>query len=168
MDDEKFGSPIEVLLVEDDPGDVELMTEVMSKARLKIKMNAVSDGVKALAYLRREGEYADSTRPDLILLDLNMPGKDGREVLREIKNEESLRSIPVVILTTSDADEDVVKTYTLGASCYVTKPVGLEQFAKVVESLEDFWFTVVKFPPRKDSELEKDKDHENIHSSGRG
>lgn len=168
MDNRTLGRPIEVLLVDDDPGDVELMTEVMGKASLKIKMNVVSDGVKALAYLRREGEYADSTRPDLVLLDLNMPIKDGRDTLREIKNDPNLRSIPVVVLTTSDADEDVIKTYTLGASCYVTKPVGLEQFAKVVESLEDFWFTVVRFPPQEDSELKKDKDYEHIHSSGRG
>ena len=141
--------PIEVLLVEDDPGDVDLTLEVMNSAKIKINLNVVDDGLKAMEYLRKTGDYADSVRPDLIMLDLNMPKKDGREVLQEIKKDEKLKSIPVVILTTSDADEDIIKSYTLGASCYITKPVGLEQFAKVVESIENFWFTVVKFPLAK-------------------
>ena len=147
MENTDLGRPIEVLLIEDDPADIDLTLEVMEKGKLKIKMNVVEDGVKAWEYLRKEGKHKDSVRPDLILLDLNMPRKDGREFLEEIKNDEKFKSIPIVVLTTSRADEDIVKTYMLGASCYITKPVGLEQFKKVVESIEDFWFTIVKFPP---------------------
>ena len=142
-------TPIEVLLVDDDPGDVDLTKEVLNLAKVKISLSVVEDGVEALAYLRKEGRFKDAVRPDLVLLDLNMPKKDGRETLEEIKADPALRSIPVVILTTSSADEDVVRTYTSGASCYITKPVGLEQFQKVVEAIEYFWFTVVKFPPKE-------------------
>ena len=140
---------IEILLVEDDPGDVELTLEVMEKSKIRINMNVVEDGVKAIEYLRKEGEYKDKTKPDLILLDLNMPRKDGRETLHDIKNDPELKRIPVVILTTSNAHEDIVKTYTEGCSCYVTKPVGLEEFSRVVQAIDNFWFTVVKYPPKK-------------------
>jgi len=149
MNKQNFGKPIEVLLVDDDPGDVELTKEVLEMAKVKLSLNVVEDGVETMRYLRNEGKYRDATRPDLILLDLNMPRKDGREVLDEIKGDEKLKSIPVVILTTSDAHEDITKTYTSGASCYITKPVGLEQFQQVVEAVENFWFTVVKFPPNE-------------------
>ncbi len=165
MDAESLGRPIEVLLAEDDPADVELTLEVMDRTRLKVQMNVVIDGVEAMEYLRRDGKYTDSIRPDLILLDLNMPRKDGREVLHEIKADEGLKSIPVVILTTSDSDEDIIKTYATGANCYVTKPVGLEQFIKVVKSIEDFWFTVVKYPSRGKDESRKVKNHAHVHSS---
>ncbi len=165
MDAESLGRLIEVLLVEDDPADVELTLEVMDRTKLKVQMNVVKDGVEAMEYLRRDGKYTDSIRPDLILLDLNMPRKDGREVLREIKADEDLKSISVVILTTSDSDEDIIKTYATGANCYVTKPVGLEQFTKVVRSIEDFWFTVVKYPTRGEDESRKVKSHANCRSS---
>jgi two-component system response regulator len=165
MNAESLGRPIEVLLVEDDPADVELTLEVMDRTRLKVQMNVVKDGVEAMEYLRRDGKYTDSIRPDLILLDLNMPRKDGREVLHEIKSDEDLKSISVVILTTSDSDEDIIKTYATGANCYVTKPVGLEQFIKVVKAIEDFWFTVVKYPIRREDESRKVKNHAHCHSS---
>lgn len=165
MDAESLGRPIEVLLVEDDPADVELTLEVMDRTRLKVQMNVVKDGVEAMEYLRRDGKYTDSIRPDLILLDLNMPRKDGREVLREIKADEGLKSIPVVILTTSDSDEDIIMTYATGANCYITKPVGLDQFIKVVRSIENFWFTVVKYPTRGKDESRKVKNHAHCHSS---
>lgn len=139
---------IDVLLVEDDPGDIELTREGLKTSKMYINLNVVEDGVRALQYLRREGPYGAANRPDLILLDLNMPKKDGREVLKEIKADEKLRSIPVIILTTSDADMDIVKCYDFGANCYITKPVGFDAFIKVVHSLEDFWFTVVKIPPK--------------------
>jgi CheY-like chemotaxis protein len=141
---------VDVLLVEDDPGDVELTREGLLDAKMAINLNVVDDGVKALQYLRQEGVYAGAQRPDLILLDLNMPRKDGRETLKEIKSDAELRSIPVVILTTSEADTDILKCYGLGANCYITKPVGFEAFIKVVKSLEEFWFTVVKIPPKKE------------------
>jgi two-component system response regulator len=138
--------PIEVLLVEDDLGDVELTKEAIEATRLAVKLSVVRDGEEAMAYLRKEGSYADAASPDLVLLDLNMPRKDGREVLRDMKDDPILTHIPVVVLTTSDSDEDIVKSYDLGASCYVTKPVGLEQFMKVVQSIGDFWFMFVKLP----------------------
>jgi len=137
---------IDVLLVEDDAGDVELTREGLAAAKLIVNLHVVDDGVKALKFLRREHPYADVPRPDVVLLDLNMPKKDGREVLKEIKDDKNLRSIPVVILTTSDADADIVKCYDLGANCYITKPVGFDAFIKVVNTLEEFWFTVVKMP----------------------
>lgn len=139
---------IEVLLVEDDPQDVEITKEVMELSKVKLNINVVSNGAEALSYLRKEDGFDNAVRPDLILLDLNMPKMNGREFLEEVKKDESLKVIPVVVLTTSKADEDIVKTYMLGASCYVTKPVGLEQFQKVVHAVENFWFTVVKYPPK--------------------
>ena len=142
------GHAVEILLVEDSPGDARLAREGLSECKIRNNLNVVDDGVKAMAFLRRQGEYAKSPRPDLILLDLNLPRKDGREVLREIKDDDSLKVIPVVILTTSIAKEDIVKTYSLHANCYVTKPLGLQQFLDVVRSIEDFWFTIVRLPPR--------------------
>jgi len=139
---------IEVLLVEDDLGDAELTQEMLTEAKVSVNLRVVQDGVEALAYLRREGSYAEAARPDLVLLDLNMPGKDGREVLRDIRAEETLRSLPIVVLTTSESDEDILKSYDLGANCYVTKPVGLDQFARIIQCIEEFWFTVVKLPPK--------------------
>jgi len=139
-------APVEILLVEDNPGDVRLTLEMFKETKVANKITAVGDGVEAMAYLRREGKYAGATRPGLIVLDLNLPRKDGREVLREIKRDEDLRTIPVVILTTSRADEDIFKSYNLHANCYITKPVDLSQFMKVVGSIEEFWLTVVKLP----------------------
>jgi CheY-like chemotaxis protein len=138
---------IEVLLVEDDDGDIELTTTAFQRAGLLIILNVVNDGEEALAYLRHEGEYADATAPDLILLDLNLPGMNGREVLEAIKSDEHLQRIPVIVLTTSQSEEEILKSYKLGASAYITKPVGMEGFMRVVKSLDNFWFTVVKFPP---------------------
>jgi two-component system response regulator len=138
----------EVLMVEDDPGDAELTQELLEEVDFAVNVNVVDDGVKAVAYLRHEGDYTWAVRPDLILLDLNLPRKDGREVLQEIKNDHNLKHIPVIILTTSDADDDILKSYKLGASAFITKPVSLEQFTKIVDSIQNFWFTVVKFPPR--------------------
>ena len=146
MNEVKYAKKINVLLVEDDPEDVDLTMEVMDNSKLKINIDVVEDGVKALEYLHKDNEFSNAPRPDIILLDLNMPRKDGREVLLEIKDDENLKSIPVVVLTTSEADEDIVRSYTTGASCYITKPVGLNEFKKVVKSLEEFWFTIVKFP----------------------
>ena len=139
---------LEVLMVEDDPADAELTQELLGETDLLVNFNIVNDGVKAVSYLRREGDYAKSTLPDLILLDLNLPRKDGREVLQEIKSDQSLKHIPVIILTTSDAEDDIVKSYKLGASAFITKPVGLKQYAKIVHSIENFWFKVVRFPAR--------------------
>jgi CheY-like chemotaxis protein len=142
------GIPVEILLVEDNPGDARLAREGLSECKISSNLHVVDDGVKAVAFLRRKGEYAKSPRPDLIVLDLNLPRKDGREVLREIKEDESLRVIPVVILTTSKAEEDILKSYSLHANCYVTKPLALQQFLDVIRSIEDFWFTIVKLPPK--------------------
>ena len=139
--------PIEILLVEDNPGDARLAWEAIREARVPNNLRWVTDGVEALSFLRREGRFAEVQRPDLILLDLNLPRKDGREVLAEIKSDERFRCIPVVVLTTSQADEDVVNAYHLNANCYISKPVGLEQFLKVVNAIENFWLTVVKLPP---------------------
>ncbi|MDQ3812824.1 MAG: response regulator [Armatimonadota bacterium] len=140
------GRPIEILLVEDSPSDVLLAEEALEHAKVNNNLQVVTDGVEALAFLRREGQYADAPRPDLILLDLNLPRKDGREVLAEIKAEPSLKHIPVVILTTSQAEEDVLKAYGLHANCYIVKPVDFNQFADVVKHIEHFWFTVVTLP----------------------
>ncbi|MCA1990581.1 MAG: response regulator [Coleofasciculus sp. S288] len=137
----------EVLLIEDDPGDVDLTQTALAKSKLNINLRVVNDGEEALAYLHREGQYADVVRPNLIVLDLNLPGLSGREVLSTIKSDECFNSIPVVILTTSDAEIDILESYKLGANCYVTKPIGLKQFAKIVNSIEEFWFTVVQLPP---------------------
>lgn len=148
MTSQKIGRPIHILMAEDNPDDIELAMEALKDAKVGNTLKVVKDGEEALAYLHGEGPYQGSLRPDLILLDLNMPRKDGREVLKEIKNHPTLRRIPVVILTTSQAEEDILNTYDLHANCYITKPVDFTQFLKVVRSIEDFWFTVVKLPPR--------------------
>lgn len=138
---------IDILLVEDNPGDVRLTIEALKEAKLLNTIQHVSDGVEAIAYLRQTGNYASAPRPDLILLDLNLPKKDGREVLAEIKNDPNLKRIPVVILTTSRAEQDILKAYNLHANCYITKPVDLDQFIKVAKSIDNFWFTMVRLPP---------------------
>ena len=135
-----------ILLVEDNPGDVRLTREALREGKILNELSVVEDGVEALAFLRREGRYAEAVRPDLILLDLNLPKKDGREVLEEIKGDGALKKIPVVVLTTSAAERDILKAYDLHANCYITKPVDLEQFIKVVQLIEDFWLTIVKLP----------------------
>ena len=140
--------PAEILLVEDNPGDVRLAVEALKEAKVHNNLTAVNDGASALALLRREGKYANAVRPDLILLDLNLPGKDGREVLSEIKADPGLRTIPVVVLTTSQAEEDILRAYNLSANCYITKPVDLDRFAEIVRSIEDFWLSIVKLPGR--------------------
>jgi CheY-like chemotaxis protein len=139
--------PIEILLVEDNPGDVRLTKEALKEGKVYSNLHTVKDGVEAMEYLRREGKYKDMPRPDIILLDLNLPRKDGREVLEEIKRDEKLKRIPVVVLTTSKAEEDVLRTYNLHANCYVTKPVDLEKFMVVVKTIDSFWLTVVTLPP---------------------
>ena len=141
-----IGRPAEVLLVEDSPGDVRLTREALKEGKVRNNLSHVSDGVEAMAFLRREGKYAEAPRPDIVLLDFNMPRKDGREVLAEMKSDESLKRIPVVILTTSEAEQDILKTYDLHANCYLTKPVDLEQFISIVKSVEDFWLTIVQLP----------------------
>ena len=146
MSSQIIGRPIKILLVEDNPGDVRLIVEVLKENKVLNNLHVVEDGVEAMAFLRREGKYADAPRPDIILLDLNLPKKDGREVLAEIKTDENLKRIPVVILTMSKAEEDILKAYDLYANCYITKPVDLEQFITVVKSIEDFWLTIVKLP----------------------
>jgi len=137
---------VEILLVEDNPGDVRLTVEAFKEGKLRNNVNSVEDGFEALTFLRREGKYASAPQPDLILLDLNLPKKDGREVLAEIKSDEYLKHIPVVVLTTSKAEEDIIKTYNLHANCYITKPVDLAEFIEVVKSIENFWFKIVKLP----------------------
>jgi CheY-like chemotaxis protein len=141
-------TPIEVLLVEDDPGDVLMTKEAFEEHRVNNRLRVVNDGDEALAYLRRQEPYTDAVRPDLILLDLNLPRRDGRQVLQEIKNDESLRHIPVVVLTTSQADEDILRSYQLHANAYVTKPVDFDQFIKAVRQIDEFFVSVVKLPPR--------------------
>jgi CheY-like chemotaxis protein len=138
--------PIEILLVEDNPGDVRLTVEALKEAKVINHLTVLEDGAEALTYLRRQGAYAEAARPHLIILDLNLPKKDGREVLADIKEDDSLKRIPVVVLTTSDDEQDVLKSYNLHANCYVTKPVDLERFIKVVRSIEDFWLGVVVLP----------------------
>ncbi len=144
-----LGRPIEILLVEDSPSDTDLTVAALAAAKVCNRLSVVEDGVQAMEFLRHEGDYAQAPRPDLILLDLNLPRKDGREVLAEIKADEKLRTIPVVVLTSSQAERDVLQVYALQASCYVTKPVGFEQFLEVVKAVEGFWLTVVKLPPGK-------------------
>jgi len=139
---------IEILLVEDNPGDARLTLEGMREAKVKNRMHVVEDGVEAMAFLRREGRYSVAPRPDLILLDLNLPRKDGRAVLAEVKADPDLKRIPVVILTTSRAEEDVLRAYNLHANCYVTKPVDLSQFLKIVALIDEFWVNVVTLPQR--------------------
>jgi CheY-like chemotaxis protein len=145
--DDTDGRPVEILLVEDNPGDVRLTVEALGTAKVRNTLHVVEDGERALAFLHREGSYANSPRPDLILLDLNLPRKDGREVLAEIKQDHDLKRIPVVILTSSAAEQDILQSYNLHANCYITKPVDLDQFLRVVRSIEDFWLMVVKLPP---------------------
>ena len=140
------GQPIEVLLVEDDPGDVLLIREAFDFNKVHNNLNVVSDGEQALDYLRGAGDYADRIRPDLVLLDLNLPRKDGREVLAEVKSDPSLRTIPIVVLTTSEAEEDVLKSYQLHANAYVTKPVDFERFVSIVRQIDDFFVSVVRLP----------------------
>ena len=139
-------APFEVLLVEDSPGDVRLTREAFKDAKVHINLNVASDGAEAMDFLKRKGKHSDVPRPDLILLDLNLPKKDGREVLEEIKQSPVLKSIPVVILTTSASDEDILRSYRLHANCYITKPVGLDGFLEVVKSIDTFWLSVVKLP----------------------
>lgn len=141
---------VEVLLVEDNPGDARLTREALREGKLRNRIHHARDGVEALAFLRHEGEYRDAPVPDIILLDLNMPRKDGREVLAEIKADPKLRFIPVVILTTSEAENDIVRSYELHANCYITKPVDLDKFTKIVHTIEDFWLEVVTLPNRSE------------------
>ncbi len=143
----RIAKPVEILLVEDNPGDVRLTQEALKEGKVINNLHVAMDGVEALAFLRREGEYANAPRPDVILLDLNLPRKDGREVLAEVKVDENLRRIPVVVLTVSKAEEDILRTYDLHANCYITKPIDLDQFIKVVKAIENFWLTIVKLPP---------------------
>jgi two-component system, chemotaxis family, response regulator Rcp1 len=139
-------TPIEVLLVEDSPGDVRLTREALKDAKVHISLHVASDGIEAMAFLECEGPHVNAPRPDLILLDLNLPRKDGRQVLKEIKESPTLRSIPVVILTTSSSEADVLQSYQLHANCYISKPVDLDGFLKVVQSIDNFWLSVVKLP----------------------
>ncbi len=141
--------PIEILLVEDNPGDVRLTIEALKEGKVSNKINVVMDGMDAMAFLHHEGKYKDAPVPDLILLDLNLPKKNGREVLAEIKVDSKLKHIPVVVLTTSQAEKDIIMTYNMHANCYITKPVDFDQFISVVKSIENFWFTVVKLPPKE-------------------
>jgi two-component system, chemotaxis family, response regulator Rcp1 len=147
MNNHRLVKPIEILLVEDNRGDADLAREALEGSKFNNDLHVVDDGEKAMAFLRREGTYADMPRPDLILLDLNLPRKDGRQVLAEIKEDDRLRSIQVVILTTSRAEEDIIKSYDLHANCYITKPIDLNQFLNVVRSIEDFWLSIVVLPP---------------------
>lgn len=137
---------VEILLVEDNPGDARLTMEAFKEASVPNRLSHVPDGVEALAFLRRQGKYAQASRPDLILLDLNLPRKDGREVLAEVKADDHLKRIPIVVLTTSQAEDDIAKAYSLHANCYVTKPVDLNQFLRVIKAIEDFWLTLVSLP----------------------
>jgi len=146
-DRERAAPPVEILLVEDNPGDVRLTQEALKEGKVYNNLHWAKDGVEALEFLKRQGKHAKAPRPDIILLDLNLPKKDGREVLAVIKNEPDLKHIPVVVLTTSEAEEDVLKSYSLHANCYVTKPVDLEKFIQVVQSIDRFWLTVVTLPP---------------------
>ena len=140
---------IKILLVEDNPGDIRLTQEVFKEGKMKNELSVVMDGEEAIAYLKKTGKYKDVTTPDLILLDLNLPKKDGREVLAEIKRDKTLASIPVIVLTTSSAEEDIAITYLNHANCFITKPVDFNQFIKVVKAIEDFWLTIVKLPANK-------------------
>ena len=140
--------PVEILLVEDNPGDVDLTLEALEDAKLRNNVSVAKDGVEAMQVLRQEGPFADAPRPDLVLLDLNMPRKDGREVLAEIKGDRDLQRIPVVVLTTSEAEQDVLDAYEHAANAYIVKPVDFEQFFKTIKSLEEFWLTVVRYPAK--------------------
>ncbi len=142
------GRPVEILLVEDNEGDVGLVEEVFEEGRINNNLSVAEDGEEAMMFLRKEGQFANATRPDLILLDLNLPGKDGREVLKEVKEDDNLKKIPIVVLTTSKAEEDILKSYDLHANSYITKPVDFNQFINVIKSIESFWLEVVKLPSR--------------------
>ena len=142
------GEPIEILLAEDNPGDVRLTEKALERGKIVNNLHVTENGVEAMRFLRREGEYADEPQPDLVLLDLNMPRKDGREVLEEMRGDPALRRIPVVVLTSSEAEEDVVRSYELSANAYLTKPVDFEGFVDIIERIEEFWFSVVKMPPK--------------------
>ena len=138
---------INILVVEDNAGDARLIVEALKNSKIKLELHLVTDGQEAMDFLNKKEKYSGKPTPDLILLDLNLPRKDGREVLADIKSNDELKRIPVVIMTTSQAEEDILKTYNLHANCYITKPIDLNQFIKVVKSIEDFWFTIVKLPP---------------------
>ncbi len=140
--------PIEILLVEDNPGDIRLTQEALKDSKLHNNLSITRDGVEAMEFLRQKGKYNAAPRPDIILLDLNLPRKDGREVLEEIKVDESLRLIPVVVMTTSEDEEDILRSYQLHANCYITKPVDLNRFITIVKTIENFWFQIVKLPPQ--------------------
>jgi len=142
--------PILILLVEDNPRDVQLAEEALKESKLHVELSVTNDGEEALKYLYKKEEYAEARTPDLILLDLNLPKVDGREVLKEVKSDPSLKSIPVVVLTTSTAEEDILKSYNLHANCYITKPVDFDKFIEVVQYIHEFWFTIVKLPPKND------------------
>jgi chemotaxis family two-component system response regulator Rcp1 len=146
MNEQQRVKPIDILLVEDNPGDADLAREALESSKISNRLHVVDDGEKALAFLRGEGQYSGMPRPELILLDLNLPRKDGRQVLAEIKSDDNLKRIPVVILTTSRAEEDILKSYDLHANCYITKPIDLNQFLHVVMSIEEFWLTIVQLP----------------------
>ncbi|WP_261305390.1 response regulator [Paenibacillus andongensis] len=148
MIDNKLSQNVEILLVEDNPGDIRLIVEVLKEGKINNNLSVVEDGEEALAYLKREGSYQDAIVPDIILLDLNLPKINGTEVLAEIKKDPLLKYIPVIILTTSEAEQDILRAYDLHANCYITKPVNLEQFLTVVRSIENFWLTLVKLPRR--------------------
>jgi chemotaxis family two-component system response regulator Rcp1 len=147
MNPQNTGKLVEILLVEDNRGDADLAREALENSKIRNSLHVIEDGEAAMAFLRRIGKYADAPRPDLVLLDLNLPKEDGREVLAEIKADPDLKRIPVVILTISKEEEDILKTYNLHANCYITKPIDLHQFMKVVKAIEDFWLTIVKLPP---------------------
>ena len=142
--------PIEILLIEDNPGDARLTQEALREARVHNRLSHVHDGVEAMAFVRREAPHSDAPPPDLILLDLNLPKKDGREVLAELKEDPVLRLIPVVVLTTSEAEQDILRTYELHGNCYITKPVDLEKFLHIVRAVENFWLAIVKLPGRRE------------------
>lgn len=147
---ERLYKTVNVLLVEDSEADIRLTRETLKENKLKIDLEVVNDGVEAIAYLKKEGEYKGMKRPDLILLDLNLPKKDGREILAEIKSDSDLKSIPTVILTVSKDEEDILRTYELGANCFITKPVDLKQFTKIIDAIEDFWFDIVRLPLKEE------------------
>lgn len=142
----ELGRQVEFLLAEDNPGDVRLTQEALRESKIRNNLNVVQDGMEAMAFLRKQGKYVEAPTPDVVLLDLNLPKKDGREVLAEIKSDPGLKRIPVVIITSSEAEQDILRTYDLHANCYVTKPVDLDQFIKVIQSIENFWLTIVKLP----------------------
>jgi CheY-like chemotaxis protein len=148
MKEKISGKPFEILLAEDNHGDVRLIEEILKKNKVPINLHVMKDGIEALSFLKRKGKHINALHPDLVLLDLNLPKKEGLEVLKEIKGDPDLKRIPVIILTTSGAEEDVLKSYQLHANCYITKPINLDQFVTVVKSIENFWLTIVKLPPR--------------------